>query len=145
MASHLVGENLRPSCIAIVSIFPSTYPAGVTALRRSWLLDHKREHRTPPPLARVMGVGRQQQQHPSTLDLVLTSDENIVNLLQTEAPLSKSDHSMIKIKLQTASLYPTDTKEQYMYDKGDYATLREEMDIDLENEFNPYKNVNDMW
>ena len=26
-------------------------------------MDHKREHRTPP-LARVMGVGRQQQQHP---------------------------------------------------------------------------------
>ena len=26
-------------------------------------MDHKREHRTPPPLARVMGVGRQQQQH----------------------------------------------------------------------------------
>ena len=23
-------------------------------------MDHKREHRTPPPLARVMGVGRQQ-------------------------------------------------------------------------------------
>ena len=28
--------------------------------RRSWLVDHKPEHRTPP-LARVMGVGRQQQ------------------------------------------------------------------------------------
>ena len=26
-------------------------------------MDHKREHRTPPLLARVMGVGRQQQQH----------------------------------------------------------------------------------
>ena len=24
-------------------------------------MDHKREHRPPPPLARVMGVGRQQQ------------------------------------------------------------------------------------
>ena len=30
---------------------------------RSWLLDHKLEDRTPPPpLARVMGVGRHQQQ-----------------------------------------------------------------------------------
>ena len=29
--------------------------------RRSWLVDHKQEHRTPP-LARIMGVGRQQQQ-----------------------------------------------------------------------------------
>ena len=28
--------------------------------RRSWLVDHKRDRRTPP-LARVMGVGRQQQ------------------------------------------------------------------------------------
>ena len=28
--------------------------------RRSWLVDHKREHRTPP-LARVMGVGSQQR------------------------------------------------------------------------------------
>ena len=26
-------------------------------------MDHKREHRTPPPLARVMRVGRQQQQY----------------------------------------------------------------------------------
>ena len=31
-------------------------------------MDHKREHRTPPPpLARVMGVGRQQQQHPEVM------------------------------------------------------------------------------
>ena len=41
-----------------------TDPAGVTALlangRRSWLVDHKREHPDSPPLARVMGVGRQQ-------------------------------------------------------------------------------------
>ena len=29
--------------------------------RRSWLVDHKREHPIPP-LARVMGVGRQQHQ-----------------------------------------------------------------------------------
>ena len=66
----------------------------------------------------------------STLDLVLNSDEN---LLQTEAPFGKSDHSMIKIKLQTASLHPTDTKEHYMYGKGYYGRLREEIDIDGEN------------
>ena len=52
---------------------------------------------------------------------------------------------MIKIKLQTASLHPTDTKEHYMYDEGGYARLREEMDIDWENEFKPCKNVEDMW
>ena len=32
-----------------------------TAGQISWLVDHKWEHRTPP-LARIMGVGRQQQQ-----------------------------------------------------------------------------------
>ena len=31
-----------------------------------------------------------------------------------------------------------------MYDKGDYARLREEMDIDWENEFKPCKNVENM-
>ena len=51
---------------------------------------------------------------------------------------------MIKIKLQTASLHPTDTNEHYMYDKGHYARLREEMDIDWENEFKPCKNVEDI-
>ena len=39
--------------------------AGVTALlpdgRRRWLMDHNREERIPP-LARIKGVGNQQQQ-----------------------------------------------------------------------------------
>ena len=43
-----------------------TDPTGVTALlpdgQRIWQVDHKREDGTPP-LARVMGVGRQRQQH----------------------------------------------------------------------------------
>ena len=34
-----------------------------TDRRRRWLVDDKREDRTSPPLTRVTGVGRQQQQH----------------------------------------------------------------------------------
>ena len=32
-----------------------------------------------------------------------------------------------------------------MYDEGDHVKLREGMDIDRENEFNPCKNVEDIW
>ena len=40
-------------------------------------MDHKREHRTPP-LARVMGVGRQQQQISTIcMDMAQTYDEDI--------------------------------------------------------------------
>ena len=35
-------------------------------------MDHKREHRTPPPLARAMGVGRQQQHDSDTLIMDLS-------------------------------------------------------------------------
>ena len=33
-------------------------------------MDHKREDQTPPPLARVMGVGRQQQLMSQTCDIL---------------------------------------------------------------------------
>ena len=46
--------------------------------RRSWLVDHKQEHLTPPPpLARVMGVGRQQQQHDEEGDGECVEDGDI--------------------------------------------------------------------
>ena len=51
-------------CTTLSSLDLWTDPAGATALlarraEKNWLVDHKREHRTHPPLAKVMGVGRQ--------------------------------------------------------------------------------------
>ena len=56
-------------------------------------MDHKREHRTPP-LARVMGVGRQQQQDPLTvtkLEFFISVAKQLQPFLlkfQTDAPMA---------------------------------------------------------
>ena len=59
-------------------------------------MDHKREHRTPPPpLARVMGVGRQQQ-HVKSLGTAIAklnqTNNEILSRLNKLEENDKSEH-----------------------------------------------------
>ena len=64
---------------------------------------------------------------PSILDLVLTRDENIIEQMSIEAPLGRSDHSVITFKLYCDKEITTSNVTKYLYDKGDYAKMLQEM------------------
>ena len=71
---------------------------------------------------------------PSTLDLILTNEENIIEKLEYLSPLGKSDHSMLsfEMKIQNSSKYKPRTV--YSYDKGNYENMIKDLSIDWMNE-----------
>ena len=84
--------------------------------------------------------------NPSTLDLVLTNDDNRVEALDVGAPIGKSDHAVIKVQVQLACEQPSEQQpEHYNYDKGNYDGLRAALEIDWTSELAPYGNVQDKW
>ena len=64
---------------------------------------------------------------PHLLDLVLTSEEGMVDDIQYEAPLGKSDHCILRFDLNCATEVHEKTFKKFIYDKGDYVKLREDM------------------
>jgi len=61
---------------------------------------------------------------PSILDLVLTRDKNIMEQLTTEAPLGRSDHSIITVKLYCDKEITTSTVTKYfVLQKGLYQNV----------------------
>ena len=83
---------------------------------------------------------------PSTLDLIFTNEEHMIDELNIEAPLGNSDHSILKFKFKcTMECKPP--KLQAMIKKGDYIKFNKLMgEIDWKSEFDNYPNdVNKQW
>ena len=66
---------------------------------------------------------------PSTLDLVLTSEENQVSDLTYHAPLGKSDHSVLSFNFNSYLNIKLTTK-RFLYDKANYGAMKIAMDKD---------------
>ncbi len=83
-------------------------------------------------------------QNPSLLDLVLTDKENMIEDLELEAPLGKSDHVVLKMQFLVA---PPDTtkQEHFKYQKGDYEGMREEIGKVNWNDLLQDKSVDEAW
>ena len=79
---------------------------------------------------------------PSLLDLLFTSIEENIEIIQMHATLGKSDHSMIKV------LYRTQPENPEMivcnYAKVDFQKMKEKLDIDCGTSFNECKDGIDM-
>ena len=68
-------------------------------------------------------------QQPTLIDLVLTSEENVINNLIQTAPLGKSHHQCIIFNYVCTSTENTaQTSSKYCYDKGDYSQMREKLE-----------------
>ena len=61
---------------------------------------------------------------PSTLDIVLTKNDDVLEDLTIEAPLGKSDHSTLWFKVACNFKPKPITKVRYEYDKADWTKLR---------------------
>ena len=72
---------------------------------------------------------------PSTLDLVLTNEENLIDKLQYLSPLGKSDHSMLSFEMTIQNASKFKPRTVYNYDKGNYKNMLKDLSIDWQTEF----------
>ena len=63
------------------------------------------------------------EQHPSTLDLVLTSEEDMINHINYIPGLGLSDHVCIFFELTVYIAKPEQSEPKFCYHKGDYASI----------------------
>ena len=63
------------------------------------------------------------EQNPSTLDLVLTSEENMINHINYLPGLGLSDHVCIFFELNVYIAKPEQSEPKFCYHKGDYTSI----------------------
>jgi len=66
-------------------------------------------------------------QHPNTLDLVITNEEGMVDNLALNAPVGKSHHLCITFDFMCCTETPTKKTPNFQYDKGDYVAMKQEV------------------
>ena len=75
-------------------------------------------------------------QRPSLLDLVFSSDELLLSNIEQLSPLGKSDHVSIIFDIQGYTRKHKHCNVNYAYNKGNYEEMNNELSsIDWENEF----------
>ena len=83
---------------------------------------------------------------PSTLDLILTKNDDAIDDIQIEAPLGKSDHAVITASLACNYAPKPVKKTRFQYDKADYAKLKGMIPKNWDSLLrNKDLTVNEMW
>ena len=83
---------------------------------------------------------------PSTLDLVITKNDDVIEDLIIQAPLGKSDHAVIQGNIACQFTPKPIRKTRYVYDKADFKRLKEMLPENWENELiGKGLNTNEMW
>jgi hypothetical protein len=84
-------------------------------------------------------------QEPSLLDLVLTSDENLVSDIRYRPPVGKSDHIVLTFCVE-CYIETQSTVTKLNYHKGNYIGLREALSgTNWDIAFDKCSSVNEMW
>ena len=68
-------------------------------------------------------------QRTSTLDLILTNDENTVDNFEVHSPLGNSDHGCQKFHLVCFRERKVQPRKRYLYDEGNYSSMKEELAV----------------
>ncbi|MEW8545715.1 MAG: reverse transcriptase family protein, partial [Candidatus Thiodiazotropha sp.] len=68
-------------------------------------------------------------QQPSILDLILSNEQDMVLDLEFLSPLGASDHKVLTFKFQCYCSYSSSSSTHYNYYKGDYESIRKELNI----------------
>ena len=63
----------------------------------------------------------------NTLDLIMTNEENMVQNLEHEAPLGKSDHMVLQFSFCAYMDKSVQHSRKYIYSKGDYESMRKDL------------------
>ena len=79
------------------------------------------------------------------LDLVLSSEENMIEDLEVRGPVANSDHNLITFRLMYKTEEEDKRKINYKYDKADYVAIQEKIRLIKWRERFEGKTVEDMW
>ena len=85
---------------------------------------------------------------PSTLDLFITRDDDVLDDIIINSPLGKSDHAVIIVKFKCNFETVKKTKTKYLYDKANFEKMRDMLSINWEEELgldDQNSDVNCMW
>ena len=83
---------------------------------------------------------------PSLVDLCLTTNENNIETIDIQAPLGKSDHSMIKVTYRCQREEELNNKLVPDFQKGDYTKMKDDLNIDWKKFLSRYEeDVDGMW
>ena len=82
---------------------------------------------------------------PSLIDLVLTNEEGMVSDTEIFRPLGKGDHSCITFWFNCYLETQNKSFEKFLYDKGNYDAIKQDLNIDWEQELSKRKTVNEKW
>ena len=83
---------------------------------------------------------------PSTLDIMLTKSDDVLEDISTEAPLGKSDHAVIKASLLCNYTPKPIKKTRFLYDQADYTKLKDMLPKDWDSMLkNKNLTVDEMW
>ena len=86
-----------------------------------------------------------ENQSPSLLDLVFSSDELLVNNIEYLSPVGKSDHRVMTFSTDCMFNCNIQGRQTFAYDRGDYAAMCKELSmVDWKCVFEG-KTVNDNW
>ena len=67
------------------------------------------------------------ENEPSTLDLLLTNEEGMVDEIELVSPLGKSDHGVLSFLFHCYNTELTDAPNKFLFNKGDYNKMEEEL------------------
>ena len=73
-------------------------------------------------------------QWPSVLDLIISSEEDIVECLEYLSPLGASDHKVFTYQFNCYCSHTQNSSTHFNYYKGDYEAMRQELKIKWEEE-----------
>lgn len=68
--------------------------------------------------------------NPSLLDLVFTDDQNLITEIKHEAPLGKSDHCLLNIRIKSSKETDPNSKTRPNYNKANFETMKEDFNLD---------------
>ena len=112
----------------------------VEELRASYLYQHVEEA--------TRGRGTNE---PHILDLIITNEEHMVDNIEVNSPLGKSDHSVIEYTYNCYTDRKINDEAKYMYDRGNYDEMRKDLSrrdwntilgtLDVDGQWNVLKSI----
>ena len=86
------------------------------------------------------------ENEPSCLDLVFTNEEGMVDNVEIQSPLGKSDHAMITFEFYCYNTKFIDAPQKFQFNRGDYTSMKQELSsINWNEVVSADKSVNEQW
>jgi hypothetical protein len=79
------------------------------------------------------------------LDLLLCTEQNMIEEVEIKCPVSNSDHNVLLFKLNCKTEVIKNLLKNYRYDKGDYVNMKAELNAINWEEIYSNKDVEEIW